>query len=248
MGWITLNISWKVGRNELAAARAELTRLEKKELQLLQHLLDVRAALKTQRSKIDVLVRDRSCMISRLPTELLVRIFSYFLSNFLVSVHPRRQLLAGVSRRWRDVILDTPILWECIRVSPSDEPFSLETQSKRSRDARLDVVITDWRRRMDDMQESLDIIIFSADRWRSLTIWGNPAWSTAMIVADIDDVKFLSLQHILVEEFLVHNPCPRFLSSTSSPALEDLSVPKFTAPPGFLPVPTIQAQDSSGGG
>ena len=100
LGWITLNLSWKAGRDELAAARAELTRLEQEEQQLLQNLLDARAALTTQRSKIDVLVRDRNCMISRLPTELLVRIFGYFLRQYLglIHPHPRRQLLASVSR------------------------------------------------------------------------------------------------------------------------------------------------------
>ena len=236
-----------VGIDELAAARAELTRLEKQEQQLLQHLLDVRAALKTQRSKIDALIRERNCTISRLPAELLVRIFSYFLSDYLDLVHPRRQLLASVSRCWRDIILDSPMLWEYIALSPFDDFFSLKTQLEKSRDVLLDVVITGWSNwHVDDMKEPLDIIINSADRWRSLTIGANAARCTALIIAEINKNKFPSLQHVVVEGLgalvLADNPpIPRFLSSTSSPALEDLSIGSFTAPPGFLPPSKLKA-------
>ena len=247
LGWITLNLSWKAGRDELAAARAELTRLEQEEQQLFQNLLDVRAALKTQRSKIDVLVRDRNCMISRLPTELLVRIFSYFLRQYLglIHPHPRRQLLASVSRCWRDVILHTPTLWEYIMLSPFDGPFSLNTQLERSRDARLDVVITEWsNRHVDNMKESLDIAISSADRWRSLAIRGNMPPCTAWIIAHMNGIKFPSLQRLRVEEFEAtafgNLASPRFLSSASSPVLEDLSIDNFTPPLGFLPPPKLK--------
>ena len=238
--YIVLNLLWTVGIDELAVARAELTRLEQKEQQLLQHLIDVRAASKTQRSKIDVLVRERSCMISRLPTELLVRTFSYLLSNYGRSVHSRRHLLASVSRRWRDVILDTPMLWEYIVVCPSDDFWCLEIQLGRGGDAPLDVVMTEWSDwyYCDDLEESLDTAFTSANRWRSLTIKGNVASCAKIILTRMNKIKFPSLRHIEVEGFEEApiggiSLCPFFLSSINAPVLENISTGNFIAPPGF---------------
>lgn len=86
--------------NELSDARAELARLQHRELELLQEFFDVRKAVATQKTVIDELIK-ASCVpyIDRLPNELLVQIF--LLTN-------ERECLASVSRRWRAVIVYTP--------------------------------------------------------------------------------------------------------------------------------------------
>ena len=117
--------------DELAHARVELTLLEEKARQLLEQLLDVRATIATQRAKIDELSRAslRPSAINRLPTEILVSILLGldFCSHDDLE---RKQELASVCRRWRDVILRTPCFWSTISLAsnavPSEkEPWSL---------------------------------------------------------------------------------------------------------------------------
>jgi hypothetical protein len=69
--------------------------------------------------------------INRLPTELLIHIFSFLGGGTFVV--PASQ----VCRRWRDVALDTSSLWTIIR--EEDDVFSAQCFMKRSRHAKLDV-------------------------------------------------------------------------------------------------------------
>ena len=69
--------------------------------------------------------------VNRLPTELLIHIFSFLGGGAFVV--PASQ----VCRRWRDVALDTPSLWTVIR--EEDDLFLARCFMKRSRHAKLDV-------------------------------------------------------------------------------------------------------------
>ena len=152
--------------DELVAARIELVWLQQEELQLVKQLLDVRATANAQRIKINTLVRDRNRMISRLPMELLLRIFDLFIHlGDLEGIYRRMHRLANVSRHWRDTILCTSTLWTCTMISPDDIPF-LKTRLKRSRSAPLDIVVIDWTDvdNKTELTESLQIITSCANR------------------------------------------------------------------------------------
>jgi len=57
--------------SELTETRAELARLEKQEQQLVKERLHVRATIRTQRTKLEELVRQLPTPINRLPNETL---------------------------------------------------------------------------------------------------------------------------------------------------------------------------------
>ncbi|KAL4079608.1 hypothetical protein J3A83DRAFT_1131035 [Scleroderma citrinum] len=225
--------------NELVEARAELSRLEQKGQQLLKELLDVRAATDAQRTRIDVLVRERGRTIACLPTELLVWIFTLCIGPNSVGpdtmdqdVDMQRRQSAGVSRHWRDVILHSPILWNYIIMSPHHSP-SLKTRLKRSYGAPLNILITGWWRPRikGGLAKDLAIVIPYADRWSSLTIYGNSPASMAFVINKVNHMKFPSLRHVVfhrVEDTSnAKSPCLDFLSPTCSPTLEHLVVRDF---------------------
>lgn len=77
--------------------------------------------------------------------ELLVKIFGLYIcpDSLEEGIYARRQHLASISRRWKDVVLHTPTFWKCTIHTPSTSPF-LNTRSERSGQALLDIKITDW--------------------------------------------------------------------------------------------------------
>ncbi|KAI6157021.1 hypothetical protein BKA82DRAFT_25835 [Pisolithus tinctorius] len=104
--------------DELAQARAELARLQSTERMLFKDPLAVCVAVETQSRKISELANAQPSQIKRLPVELLTRTFSFLLARgredpyiFFHCLPMRRNDLAGVSRLWRDLILDTPSFW-----------------------------------------------------------------------------------------------------------------------------------------
>ena len=225
---------------ELAQARVELSLLEDKARQLLKELLGVRAAVVSQRAKIDDLIRTRPTAINHLPTEILLSILE--LDNdpyYYYPPKPRKQELAGVCRRWRDAIMDTPLFWTTIYVSMSDAS-SVTTHLERSCGALLDIVIqaTPWARsRQLAIVSSLDIVASYAHRWRSLLIGAQGR------VHDDDNESDVSLPEFIVERidhlqfpFLksvkILAPCGAnldFISAARAPSLEHLQLQEFTA-------------------
>ncbi|KIK10583.1 hypothetical protein PISMIDRAFT_20257 [Pisolithus microcarpus 441] len=131
-------------------ARAELARLEGAERTIFKQLVEIRAAIKKQKSRIEESVKKRS-VINRLPVELLSWIFRFllvyndsFTSRELLGLANSRNGLSMVSRLWRNVILDTPELWSDIVLTddqPPDIAF-LEIQLRRSRKVPLNITIT----------------------------------------------------------------------------------------------------------
>ena len=72
--------------------------------------------------------------------ELLVKIFGLYIcpDSLEEGIYARRQHLASISRRWKDVVLHTPTFWKCTIHTPSTSPF-LNTRSERSGQALLDI-------------------------------------------------------------------------------------------------------------
>ncbi|KAL4079595.1 hypothetical protein J3A83DRAFT_1128675 [Scleroderma citrinum] len=234
--------------DELVEAWAELTRLEEKEQRLLKLLIDVRVATNAQRTRINALVRERGRTISRLPTELLVYIIGFCIGPNSIhwDVRMRRQELACVSRHWRDVILQSPILWKYIVVSPDNSPF-LKTQLKRSCGAPLDIRITDWSRSygIGGLTASLATVTSSADRWRSLAIDRNSEASTELVLNAINQLELPSLRGVNLEGFGLADSeniaSQDFLSVTRSPALEHLVI--IDAAPTFPTLSQLKTLD-----
>ncbi|KAI5989588.1 hypothetical protein EDD15DRAFT_2370653 [Pisolithus albus] len=93
--------------SELFDARAKLARLKRRESELVEELLDVHKAVVAQKLVIDELIKASAIPpINRLPNELLAQIF--------LLIRHEREKLACVSRPWRDVIFDTPSIWNDI--------------------------------------------------------------------------------------------------------------------------------------
>ena len=228
--------------DELARARAGLFLLEDKSRQLFKELLGVRAAVVTQRAKIDELIRTRpTAIINHLPTEILLSILDLHTNNlhYCYPPKPRKQQLAGVCRRWRDVILGTPLFWTTIHVAESDAS-SVMTHLERSCGALLDIVIqaTPWAQSEQlAIVPSLDIVTSCAHRWRSLLI------GTEGRDHDDDDESDVSLAEFIVEKIghlqfptlksvEILAPCSAdmdFISAAQAPSLEHLQLQEFEA-------------------
>ncbi|KAI6116407.1 hypothetical protein F5141DRAFT_1213011 [Pisolithus sp. B1] len=118
---------------ELSDARAELARLQRRELELLQNLLDVHKAVAAQKVVIDELIKASAVPpINRLPNELLAQTF--------LLIRDQKQSLGSVSRRWRVVIMDTPTIWSEICFSDYySRPSLLKLHLDRSRQVPLTI-------------------------------------------------------------------------------------------------------------
>ena len=226
--------------DELAQARVELTLLEEKARDLLKQLLDVRTTIATQRAKIDELSRTslRPNIINRLPTEILV-----FILDLDVHTHhypERKQKLAGVCQRWRDVILQTPCFWSTIYVA-SDASL-VNTHLERSRGTLLDIFIQGAPFSLPSkylaLLPGLDIAMDCAHRWRSLLVTASHYYIddndynedeellTDFIADRINHLHFPSLKSVTISP-LCDVGSLDFLSIARAPALEHLEHGEF---------------------
>ncbi|KAI6144363.1 hypothetical protein BKA82DRAFT_4177095, partial [Pisolithus tinctorius] len=191
--------------DELVAARAELVRLEENERNLVKQLSDVRTAAAEQRKRIDELIRTRPPPIQCLPVELLSSILLLALRGTNPS---QKEILARVSRHWRDVILDHPNFWSAIEIVSSRKLSpAVRLHLKKSREAPLDITIrVESSKNHSSLREGLDLLIPCADRWHTLYIY---SWSSA------------SLPQFILEPV---DTFPTFLSATNVPVLEHLEL------------------------
>lgn len=150
---------------EIAEARVELELLEKQEQQLVDQLHHVRTAVQKQKMKLEQLVKKISPPINRLPAEILLLIFK-------LSVHSSVLGLTAVSHCWRSMVLQCPVLWSAIEVTPSWCQSFVKLHVTRSSEYPLEIDIHEWKegeshRRLLAM---LDVLVACADHWRSLVI------------------------------------------------------------------------------
>ncbi|KIO00686.1 hypothetical protein M404DRAFT_29356 [Pisolithus tinctorius Marx 270] len=208
--------------DELVAARAELVRLEENERNLVKQLSDVRTAAAKQRKRIEELIRTRPPPIQCLPVELLSSILLLALRGTNPS---QKEILARVSRHWRDVILDHPNFWSAIEIVSSRKLSpAVRLHLKKSREAPLDITIrVESSKHHSSLREGLDLLIPCADRWHTLYIY---SWSSAsfpqFILGRIGAVKFPSLKRIEFDWSV--DTFPTFLSATNVPVLEHLDL------------------------
>ncbi|KAI6026624.1 hypothetical protein BKA83DRAFT_4245717 [Pisolithus microcarpus] len=234
--------------DELDEARAELARLEGTERTIFKQLVEIRAAIKKQKSRIEEFVKKRP-VINRLPVELLSWIFRFllvyndsFTSRELLGLANRRKELSMVSRLWRNVILDTPELWSDIVLTDDQPPgiAFLEIQLRRSRKVPLNITITRWFKvdELNAIRLWINVLTSSADRWQRLhvfSIGGNVLYD---ILAALKPVEFPSLNEIRVDM------CGEATHSLDrlplqAPALRKLKLLDFTLPPRFPTAATL---------
>ena len=223
--------------NELSVARAELALLEEEARRLLKELLRVRAVVATQRAKVDELIRKRPTAFNLLPTEILLSILDLDVD---ACDHPERKYqLAGVCRRWKDIIFDSASFWTTIHVAMSVSSIIIHLE--RSRGALLDIVIDAPLRSRSQhlaLAPSLDIVGSSAHRWHTLLIThvncydddeedtSNDTTLAEFIITRTNHLQFSSLKYVIISYC---NTSLDFLSPTRFPALEHLQLTEFVA-------------------
>jgi len=192
--------------DELAEARVELDRLEKQEQDLLAQLHTVRNAAQVQRTRIKELVKRIPTPISYLPNEILLQIIQLSLRssinhgpNSSLAYYRLKKELAGVSRRWRDVILRSPVLWTTIKVTPAWGDSLMKTHITRSSQSPLDVDFCYWTAGKDMLIAMLDLLVPCAHRWRSLIIRDSvPYFHLSLVLQRIGCLSFPSLKRVSI--------------------------------------------------
>jgi len=232
--------------DELHRALAKLDKLERQERYLVKMLSEIRKVIEAQKLKIDDLGPPA---INRLPTELLLQIFTLCIPDPKFPEKPLHRIV-GVSRRWRDVVWNNASFWTSIKVTQMHREKSLKKQLKKSRKAFLDIWIEDWdydeKDDVDDkFQALLAAIVPHANRWRSLTIHSHrmPTEYVESILAELNHLSVTSLR----EFSIIGNPSddppgpyPDFLSPTCTLALQHLTLEPSFQLDTFMALPTLK--------
>ncbi|KAI6012733.1 hypothetical protein F5J12DRAFT_820113 [Pisolithus orientalis] len=224
--------------DEFAEARAALVTLEKRKQGLIAELNDVHAAIRSQRNKLEELIRRLPVSpINRLPDEILLRIFELILIFGTARTEDKnccvrwKGQLVEVSRQWRNVILHSPCLWTTIRVSPSWNTARIEAHIMRSSKSPLDIEISPWRNsyvlKDRPLLRRLELVVPCAERWRSLTISSVVSSSTFRVLQRLDHLSLPSLTSVWIERF----PCCEpgkfdlpFLQPQRTPLIEKIFI------------------------
>ncbi|KAL4068175.1 hypothetical protein J3A83DRAFT_4374520 [Scleroderma citrinum] len=211
--------------DELSKARAELTRLQEKEKELVKHLLDTRAEISVQQRIISSEIKLRPPAINTLSHEALLLIFRSVIYDHSgpASLGERKQRLASVSQHWKNLILSSPSLWNIIMVSEVDSVL-IETSLKRSRETPLDIVIK-ISPNHTTLPSSLDILVSSLSN---------------LVIEKINHLYFPSLKRVTIP-VLKAAGYPNFLFSLYAPALEHLHLGKHVAWQDFSPAITLKS-------
>ncbi|KIK26265.1 hypothetical protein PISMIDRAFT_270825 [Pisolithus microcarpus 441] len=234
--------------DELDEARAELARLEGTERTIFKQLVEIRAAIKKQKSRIEEFVKKRP-VINRLPVELLSWIFQLLLvyndsltSRELLGLANRRKELSMVSRLWRNVILDTPELWSDIVLTNEQLPdiAFLKIQLRRSRKVPLNITIT-GRSNVDEgksIRPWINVLTSSADRWQRLHVFEVSHGTLYNILPALEGMELSSLKEIHMD---MHGKFIYWLDGLpfQAPALRKLKLLDFFLPPIFSTAATL---------
>ncbi|KAI6109982.1 hypothetical protein F5141DRAFT_1215444 [Pisolithus sp. B1] len=234
---------------ELDQARAELARLEGTERTIFKQLVEIRAAIKKQKSRIEEFIKKGPPLINCLPVELLLRIFRFllahndsFTSTELLGLAKRRKDLSAVSRLWWKVILDTPALWSDIVLTadqPSDIAF-VDIQLRRSRKVPLNITITNWpdANEGEPIQPWINVLTSCADRWQCLHVLKVGRRILPGILHALEGLELPSLKEVHMD---MHGEVtyPLCFLPAQAPALRNLKLLDFILTPAFSTVAAV---------
>ena len=200
--------------NELNKAWFDLDLLANKEKDLLETLLHTCKAIKAnckafdaQKAKINELVSKRPPAINRLPTELLSRIFTLCIRDRKFPEEPLHRIV-GVSRRWRDTVLNDASFWTSIKVTRTQKVSLLKAQLKRSGSAPLDIWVDYLEpyslESLSKFHELLDILVPHAERWHALIIRGSS--NTELVIQKINILCLPSLRRLSIRAYSASVP------------------------------------------
>lgn len=250
--------------SELAKARAELNLLEQQEQYHLEQLYSIRNTIQAQRTQIKEIVSQRPVPISRLPNEVLLRIFDLVIQAGrsgcdVHDVHDDRNVLMTVSHLWRVLIQSSPKLWTYIRligITRCSTSF-VQIHIDRSGQCPLDIVIAGWFNpswQPPALSNLLDIVLPHAYRWRSLVFSGMPEECALLTLSKLDRAAFPSLTYVSVSHIPgTDTPCDyQFLKPENVPRLNNLHLHGATVwnvptPPSSLTSLTLSWNFAGGG-
>ncbi|KAL0060908.1 hypothetical protein AAF712_012303 [Marasmius tenuissimus] len=172
-----------------------------------------------------------------LPHEILSKIFIYAKSdNTFDELAP--QWVAGmVSRRWRDVSLGTPQLWNTVKVMPSRDQPRERRRSIREYDAMLEVALRRSGGRIlhvdvdvtnfdpAGFRDFLTILFTTSDNWKTLALRNAHYKSRPEWEIEWDTSGFPSLQAITIDDLGTFTQSQRLLLALeNSPKLESVAL------------------------
>ena len=238
--------------DELMEARTKLALLEEQQQGVVDQLYVIRAAVRTQRMKVEELARRIPAPINRLPDELLLQIFELSIHASVAAfqecdVHRHcKRKLAGVSRRWRDVVLHSPSLWTTIKLSPTWSESFVAAHVVRSSQSLIDIEMCYCERVTQAFCMSVALLVTCHQRWRSLRLTHDSSGGIvlAAFLRITENVTFPSLAHVSVNFYIRLHLMNAFFQfySRGCPNLEHLDFGKtpLRTPLDLqtLPVPT----------
>ncbi|KAF5312453.1 hypothetical protein D9619_003489 [Psilocybe cf. subviscida] len=146
-----------------------------------------------------------ACYINLLPDDVLVEIFKLVYESWPTKEHRQRTEIR-VCQRWRELIINTPLLWTRIYLpnvftGPSyDNAHSFE----RSRGALLDIIVRQIGEETDEEGEMIDrVLVEHQSRIRRLTFLSGSENSVAYVLAHwkSEDTPHLTAMHLNVSHY-----------------------------------------------
>ncbi|KAG6326285.1 hypothetical protein ID866_12804 [Astraeus odoratus] len=133
-----------------------------------------------------------------------------------------------VSRRWRDTILNFPMFWTSISLSPQWSTALVNAHIQRSGSCLLDIRVHDWESHDDPelLRHILQVVLPCAPRWRSFIVeYCELDAMPDIVVGTIESIEpsFPSLVQFSLWG-IDGLPCPQFLEHENAPSLEELEV------------------------
>ena len=147
--------------------------------------------------------------IDRLPSELLTHIFQLCIRASLIAFpdcdlhrHLKRRL-ASVSRRWRDIILNSAKFWTTIKLAPTWSESLVKAHLARSSECSLDIEMCGpWPHGTCAAvtHALLDLLISCSYRWRSVVVRHMvPDDQLVELLSRMEHKTFPSLTHLSLE-------------------------------------------------
>lgn len=137
---------------------------------------------------------------TKCPSEILVECFLYCVYLEVPNINPESApiLLTRICRRWRDIVLETPLLWSHFRLDQTLRPalVPFEHYLRRSKDTLLTCSLRDSSQASGGQYDAFLLrLLEESDRWYNIALIGPFRQSVIHVLAPkVSFPKLLSLQ------------------------------------------------------